>query len=312
MPSRHDRFDPKRIRPVPVSEVGHKVRVERFGKPIAKGARVDDFLRSLPSLLAARDLNRTIDRIVEAKRCSAPVLFLFGAHVVKCGLAPILIPLIEEGIIDGLATNGAGAIHDYEIARFGTTSEDVPANLPKGIFGMARETAEGINGAVAEGAAEDMGFGESIGRALAEGNARHADRSLFAAAYRAGVPMTVHVAIGTDIVHMHESADGAAIGRATMLDFLTFTALVGKLTEKSVVLHAGSAVILPEVLLKAVAMLQNACSPPGDFLAVNCDMNRMYRPTQNVLRRPSGEGIDLTGHHEILLPLIAAGVRERL
>ncbi|MFH1277002.1 MAG: hypothetical protein ABIK65_01270 [Candidatus Eisenbacteria bacterium] len=312
LPSKHDRFDLNRIKPVPVSDVGHKVRVEQFGKTMKKGTSVEALLRGLPDLLAARDMNRAIDRIVAAKKSGAPVLFLFGAHVIKCGLAPVLIPLIRDGIVSGLATNGAGAIHDYEIARFGTTSENVAENLPKGIFGMSGETAEGINGALRDGLAEGLGFGESIGRALAEGKAAHKDVSLFAAAYEAGIPFTVHVALGTDIVHMHKSASGEATGEATMRDFLTFTALVEKLTGESVVLHAGSAVVLPEVLLKAVSMCRNAGSPPGEFLAVNCDMNRMYRPTQNVLRRPSGEGIDLAGHHEILLPLLVAGIYGRL
>ncbi|MBM3319443.1 MAG: hypothetical protein FJY73_02065 [Candidatus Eisenbacteria bacterium] len=312
MPPRRDRFDRKRIRSVPVAGIGHKVRIEQFASPIEKDAAVGDLLRSLPDLLAARDLNRVIDRIVSAARAKDPVLFLFGAHVVKCGLAPVLIPLIREGIVTALATNGAAAIHDYEIARFGSTSENVPENLPKGIFGMARETAEGMNRAAREGAKEGIGLGEAVGRALVREKAPHRERSIFAAAYEACVPISVHVAVGTDIVHMHESADGAAIGEATMLDFLAFVASVETLTDRSVVLHAGSAVILPEVFLKAVAMVQSAGKPPAKFLAVDLDMNRAYRPTENVLRRPSGEGIHLTGHHEILIPLLAAGIRGRL
>lgn len=312
MPPRRDRFDRKRIRSVPVAGIGHKVRIEQFASPIEKDAAVGDLLRSLPDLLAARDLNRVIDRIVSASRAKDPVLFLFGAHVVKCGLAPVLIPLIREGIVTALATNGAAAIHDYEIARFGSTSENVPENLPKGIFGMARETAEGMNRAAREGAKEGIGLGEAVGRALVREKAPHRERSIFAAAYEACVPISVHVAVGTDIVHMHESADGAAIGEATMLDFLAFVASVETLTDRSVVLHAGSAVILPEVFLKAVAMVQSAGKPPAKFLAVDLDMNRAYRPTENVLRRPSGEGIHLTGHHEILIPLLAAGIRGRL
>ncbi len=312
MPSRFDRFDPKRIRPAAVESLNHKVHVDQFGTSVGKGATVDDLLRSLPGILAARDLCTVIDRVADAKRSGAPVLFLFGAHVVKCGLAPVMIPLIEQGVIAGLATNGAGAIHDYEIARFGSTSEDVPSNLQKGLFGMSRETAEGMNGEIARGLEEDMGIGEALGRALERDRAPYRESSLLAAAWRAGIPFTVHVALGTDIVHMHPSASGEAIGKATMIDFHTFVASVEKLTGKSVVLHAGSAVILPEVLLKAAAMLQSAGTPPAPFLAVNCDMNRAYRPTQNVLRRPAGEGIDLTGHHEILLPLLAAGILSRL
>jgi hypothetical protein len=312
MPSRHERFDPGRIRAVPVARVGHKVNVDRFGRPAGAGATVDGLLRSLPDLLAARDLNRAIDRVAAAARAKDPVLLLFGAHVVKCGLAPVLIPLIRDGIVRAIATNGAGAIHDYEIARFGSTSENVPENLLKGLFGMAEETAEGLNRIAREGADAGLGFGEAIGRALVLEEAPHRERSFFAAAHEAGIPATVHVALGTDIVHMHPSASGKAIGEATMNDFLSFVASVEKLTDRSVVLHAGSAVILPEVFLKAVAMLQSAGKPPGRFLAVNFDMNRSYRPTENVLRRPSGEGIDLAGHHEILLPLLVAGVYARI
>jgi hypothetical protein len=312
MASRHDRFDPKRIRPVPVKDVGHKVRIEAFARPARSGASVADFLDSLPDLLAARDLNRVIEQTASAVRTKDPVLFLFGAHVVKCGLAPVVIDLVRRGVVCGLATNGAAAIHDYEIARFGSTSEDVPSNLPKGLFGMSKETAEGLNRIVREGAESDLGFGEALGRAIVEGEAPHRDRSLFGAAYDAGVPITVHVALGTDIVHMHASASGEAIGKATMIDFLTFVSCVEKLTDRSVVLHAGSAVILPEVFLKAVAMLRSAKKPPAAFLAVNLDMNRGYRPTENVLRRPAGEGIQITGHHEILIPLLAAGILSRL
>lgn len=312
MPSRFDRFDTDRIRPVPVGELNHKVRLEQFGRPAPVGGTADDLLRSMPSLLAARNLNEAIDAVVEAKRKGAPVLLLFGAHVVKCGLAPCLIPLIRNGIVTGLATNGAGVIHDYEIARFGSTSENVPENLDAGRFGMGRETAEGINRIIREGLADDLGIGESLGRALTGEEAPHRDVSFLAAAYESGIPFTVHVAIGTDIIHMHPSVSGEETGRATMLDFRTFVAGVEKLQDESVVLHVGSAVILPEVFLKAVSMVRNAGGRPVDFLAVNFDMIRAYRPAQNVIGRPCGRGIDLTGHHEIMLPLLAAGIHERL
>lgn len=312
MPTRHERFDRKRIKPVPIGELNHKVRVEQFGKEIPRAGSVGDLLSALPDILAGRQLNRAIERVVAAHREGAPVPLLFGAHVIKCGLAPAIIPLMQDRIVTSLSTNGAGAIHDYEIARFGTTSENVPENLAAGIFGMGRETAEGMHGAVHRGLAEDLGLGESLGKALAEEGAPHGGKSLLTAAWECNIPFTVHVALGTDITHMHPTASGGELGEASYRDFLTLVAQFEKLTDLSVLLHVGSAVLLPEVVLKAVAMLRNALSPPGDYLAVNFDMNRSYRPLQNVLSRPAGEGIDLTGHHEIMIPLFVAGIYERL
>lgn len=312
MRGRRDRFDRSRIRPVETGKLNHKVKVEQFGSPVARGASVAEFLDSLPDILAARELNRAIRRAAEARRAGAPIPLLFGAHVIKCGLAPVLVPLVRDRIVSSLSTNGAGAIHDYEIARFGATSEDVPENLGAGIFGMGAETADGMNEAIRRGLGEDLGLGDSLGRALVEGEAPHRKRSLLAASWEAGVPFTVHVAVGTDIVHMHPSASGGEIGEASYRDFLTLVAQFEELTDRSVLLHVGSAVVLPEVVLKAVAMLRNAGAPPGDYLAVNFDMNRSYRPLTNVLSRPAGEGIDLTGHHEIMIPLFVAGIYERL
>ncbi len=308
MTRRHDRFDRGRIRPFPTAELNHKVDTGLFARSADENRPVGDFLESLPDILAARDLNHAIARTAKAMREGASVPFLFGAHVIKVGLAPCLIPFVREGRFTSLSTNGAGAIHDWEIARFGATSENVPSNLAAGKFGMGDETAAGMNEAIRRGLEDDLGLGEALGRALVEEKAPHRDVSLLAAAWESGVPMTIHVGVGTDITHMHPSASGGDIGEASYRDFLTLVASFEKLTDASVLLHVGSAVILPEVVLKAVAMLRNAGSPPGDYLAVNFDMNRSYRPLQNVLSRPAGEGIDLTGHHEIMIPLFTAGV----
>ncbi len=312
MTPKQERFDRNRLKPVSVRDVKHKVRVEQFGKSIPGGASADELLRSLPDILAARNLNRAIDAVVHANQEGAPVLLLFGAHVIKVGLAPALIPLIRDGIVSGIATNGAGAIHDWEIAWNGSTSENVSENLDAGIFGMAEETSAGIHGAIRAGLADDLGLGESLGRAIDGGAAPHRKHSFLSAAYETGTPFTVHVGIGTDIIHMHKDASGEDLGRASYNDFLTLVSLFEKLTDHSVLLHVGSAVILPEVSLKAVAMLRNAGSPPGDYLAVDFDMNSSYRPLKNVLSRPAGDGIHITGHHEIMLPLFVAGIYARL
>ncbi len=312
MTSKHERFDRKRIRPVPTADLNYKVKIDQFGRTASRGGSVDELLRSLPDILAAKDLVRAIDRVAAAHAAKSPVPLLFGAHVIKCGLAPCLIPLVRDGIVSSLSTNGAGAIHDYEIARFGATSENVRENLGEGKFGMGGETADGMHGAIREGMEDDLGLGEALGRALNEGKAPHREHSLLAAAWENGVPMTIHVAIGTDITHMHPSASGELIGEATYRDFLTLVAQFEGLTDSSVLLHVGSAVLLPEIVLKAVAMLRNAGSPPGNYLAVNFDMNRSYRPLQNVLSRPAGDGIDLTGHHEIMIPLFVAGLYEKI
>jgi deoxyhypusine synthase len=273
---------------------------------------VADLLDSLPDVLAARDLRTLIDRLEQTIRGAREWLFLLGGHVVKTGVAPLLIPMIERRWISCLAMNGSAAVHDLEIAHFGATSEVVEENLADGSFGMARETADLLNGAASRARSAGEGFGETLGRELLE--APHAQHSLLAAAARAGIPATIHVALGTDIVHQHPSADGGAIGEASLRDFRILAARVAAL-EGGVVLNVGSAVLLPEVFLKALTVARNLGHEVEDFAAVNFDMIRHYRPLANVVSRPTrgkGWGAHLTGHHELLLPLLGAALEDRL
>lgn len=290
-----------------------KVDLGDEGTPLAPGSSVGALLASLPRLLGAADLNTAIDAWARAWQRDRLVLFGFGAHLIKVGLAPIIVDLMERGAIGGLMMNGAGCVHDLELALFGRTSEDVGPALDAGRFGVARETAERLNGAIARGRADGLGMGAAIGRDILESRDPHAHRSVLATAHRLGLPVTVHVAIGTDIHHMHPSADGAALGETSYRDFETLCALVARL-EDGVVLHVGSAVILPEVFLKALAVARNLGHRVARLTTVNCDFVRQYRPERNIVERPTrlaGQGISLVGHHEILVPLLAAGVVER-
>ena len=283
------------------------------GRPVAPGASFAQWLDALPKLLGAAELQAAIDAWGRAWRGEKLVLFGFGAHLIKVGLAPVVVDLLERGAIGGLMMNGAGCVHDLELAMLGRTSEDVGPALDAGRFGVARETALRLNGAIARGRVDGLGMGAAIGRDIAESKDPHAARSVLATAHRLGIPVTVHAAIGTDIHHMHPSADGAAIGETSYRDFETLCALVAEL-EGGVVLHVGSAVILPEVFLKALAVARNLGHRVERFTTVNCDFVRQYRPERNVVERPTrraGRGISLVGHHEILVPLLASGVVER-
>ncbi|MEZ4283005.1 MAG: hypothetical protein R3F21_25695 [Myxococcota bacterium] len=290
-----------------------KVGLGDEGRPLAPGASVAALLESLPKLLGGADLNAAIEAWARAWQRDRMILFGFGAHLIKVGLAPIVVDLMERGAIGGLMMNGAGCVHDLELAMLGRTSEDVGPALDAGRFGVARETAERLNAAIARGREEGLGMGAAIGRDIAEAGDPHASRSVLAAAHRLGLPVTVHVAIGTDIHHMHPSADGAALGETSYRDFETLCRLVAKL-EDGFVLHAGSAVILPEVFLKALAVARNLGHRVARLTTVNLDFVRQYRPERNIVERPTrlaGRGISLVGHHEILVPLLAAGVVER-
>lgn len=269
------------------------------------------FLDSLPDVLKARDLRAVARAVATARRRGRPVILMMGAHPVKCGLNPVVIDLLKKGIVTGLATNGAGAIHDFELACWGKTSEDVQSGLEDGSFGMSRETADLINGAVIQGDAQEMGFGESLGLVLNEGKFPHLGHSLLTACYRLKVPLTVHVAVGTDIVHQHPSADGAAIGSASHRDFRILAAQVSRLSGGAVI-NLGSSVVLPEVFLKALTVARNTGHKVSNFTAANFDMIQHYRPNQNVVSRPvasGGRGYSITGHHEIMLPLLAAMIK---
>jgi hypothetical protein len=290
-----------------------KVGLRDEGRPLAPGATVAELLDSLPGLLGAADLNAAIDAWARAWRRDRLVLFGFGAHLIKVGLAPIVVDLLERGAIGGLMMNGAGCVHDLELAMLGRTSEDVGPALDAGRFGVARETAERLNGAIARGRADGLGMGAAVGRDIHESGDPHAGRSVLATAHRLGIPVTVHVAIGTDVHHMHPSADGAALGETSYRDFETLCGLVARL-EDGVVIHVGSAVILPEVFLKALAVARNLGHRVARLTTVNSDFVRQYRPERNVVERPTrlaGRGLSLIGHHEIVVPLLAAGVVER-
>jgi hypothetical protein len=277
----------------------------QFARPVPPppGA-VKALLESMPDLLGARALRRLAAAMVAARAAKAPILFGVGAHVLKVGLSPLLIDLLERGFVQGVAMNGAGAIHDAELALIGATSEDVGSALADGSFGMARDTAEFLNGAIARGAKEGLGFGESVARAIDAANAKHRELSLLWSCWKRGVPATVHVTLGADIVHMHPSADGAAIGAASLRDFRRFGEVVATL-QGGVYANVGSAVTLPEVFLKALAIARNLGFQVDRFTTANLDQLPHYRPRVNVLDRPAGgESYDLRGQHEILLPLL--------
>jgi len=287
-----------------------KVQKEALARPLGEDATVGDFLDALPQILAAGDLRAVIAATVDAHRRGRPVVLAIGAHVIKVGLNPLIIDLMERRIVTALALNGAGIIHDFELAFIGQTSEDVAAELEDGRFGMAEETATYLNDAIARAAAHGIGIGQGVGQMILAGHFPHTQYSLLAAATRLNIPATVHVAIGTDIIHMHPSASGPAIGESAMIDFRRYTEGVADL-EGGVYFNIGSAVLLPEVFLKALTVARNLGRVVQNFTVVNMDFIQHYRPMTNVVKRPTqchGQGYSLIGHHEILFPLLAAGI----
>lgn len=313
--SRYPEFDLNGVRTQSVTERKSKVRVVDFAGSPRPGISFIDFLKGLPNILAGPELSQIATEVVTARKNNRAVVVSLGGHVVKTGLAPVLISLMERGLITCLAVNGALAIHDAEIALFGVTSEDVVSGLNTGTFGMAAETAAFYNDTIREGVHKGEGIGECLGRALIEQNADYAADSLLASAYQLNVPITVHIALGTDIVHCHPNADGAALGEGTLRDFRILTQQMQNLAGGGVLMNLGSAVVLPEVLLKAVALLRNR-DPQGftDFLGVNFDFIQHYRSNQQVVSRVKsigGRGIALTGHHEIMIPLLAQAIVEQ-
>jgi len=307
----YEEFDLSRIRTYPLASRTSKAHVDDFARPVIAGGSFTQWFDSLPAILGARDVRRVAGAIVDAKRRDGGIIWGLGAHVIKTGVSPVLIDLMERGYVSALATNGAGIIHDFEIALSGGTSEDVDDALGPGRFGMAEETGRLLNEAIRRGAAEQMGLGQAVAHFLAGLNAPHAGRSLAVTAHRLRIPLTVHVAIGTDVIHMHPDASGAAIGETSLRDFRYFTSAVSRL-QGGVYLNCGSAVILPEVFLKAIALARNQGAALDRLTTVDIDFLRMYRPQTNVVTRPvagtKGRGISLVGHHEILIPLIAAAV----
>lgn len=311
--SRYPEIDLSRIRSYPVAERSSLVGADALYRPPSDPGSFAEFWSSLPDVLAARDLRDLVERIRTARRRGAGVLVMAGAHVIKTGLAPGLIRLMDEGLITGIALNGAGAIHDLELAFFGRTSEDVSAGLHEGRFGMARETSLWINQWTREASECEEGLGEGLGRAFHEGAGEGRERSLLAAAWRLGIPATVHLAIGADINHQHPEFSGAAAGDATARDFRIFCQVVSTLAE-GVALNLGSAVILPEVFLKAVSVCVNLGTRFTDLTTAALDFQRQYRPAENVVRRPTllgGRGYYFVGHHEIILPLLVQALLYR-
>lgn len=307
--------DLARLRTQPLSARRHKVRVADFARPVDPAAGLDAFLDGLGPLLAVNELRGLADAVAGARRAGRHAIWALGGHVVKCGVAPVLIDLMERGQVTALCLNGAAAIHDWEIAVCGATSEDVDASLPDGTFGTAEETGRAFADAARAAAAAGRGLGEVLGPRLESTGAAHRDVSLLAAAARCNVPVTVHVAIGCDVVHAHPAADGATAGAASFVDFRRLVTLVGEL-DGGVWLNVGSAVQLPEVFLKALSAARNLGAPPAAFATANLDMQRHYRTAENVLRRP-GAGVEgarsfqLVGHHELQIPLLAAEILRR-
>ncbi|MBU0970316.1 MAG: hypothetical protein KKC20_06690 [Proteobacteria bacterium] len=290
------------------------VSKDAFACAWKKGGRLPDFLASLPAILAGNDINAVIQAIARAAREKKQVCFSMGGHVIKTGMNPIIIDLMEKEILTMISMNGSGIIHDLEVAYTGSTSEDVAATLKDGSFGMAKETSDLLNQAIKNADKQSIGLGRAVGEMILAENLPHQHLSLNAAGARLNIPVTVHVAIGTDIIHMHPDFDAGACGAASHMDFKRFTARIAGL-EKGVFINAGSAVILPEVFLKAVTLARNLGACLDEFTTVNLDFIRHYRPMTNVINRPTlgrGKGYAIVGHHEILIPLIAAGVIESL
>ena len=298
----------------PLGERKSKVHLGDFSKPWIQGGTFKQWLENLPEILASKDFKQITCAMAQAFEKGKVTILAMGAHPIKVGLNPIIIDLMERGLISGIAMNGAGIVHDSELAMVGKTSEDVPEQLEEGKFGMSEETGRFLNGAIRDGAKGDCGLGQAVGAMLVKENFPHNRQSLLARAYELDIPVTVHVAIGTDVIHCHPDVDGAALGRTSHLDFRIFAGLVSRLDE-GVFINLGSAVLLPEVFLKALSLVRNLGYPVKNLTTVNMDFIRHYRPMTNVVNRPTqegGKGYALLGHHEIMFPLLAAAVIEEI
>ena len=314
MPKQHQQIDISKVKTISILSRKSKVRKKDFAQVFSpKKDSFAKFLRSFPHILVAEDLRTFVDDVVRSRRNGKPVIVLIGAHVIKVGLSPLLIDLLQKKIITCIGMNSAAAIHDVETALWGTTSEDVEANISDGKFGMAKETGEFINGALSRGMKEStLGYGEVVGKALQ--HAPNKKLSVLAECYRLGVPTTVHAAIGTDIIHQQPSMNGAATGELSFRDFKILCNVVKDLRDGGVVMNVGSAVVLPEVFLKALTVARNLGFKAKGFTTANFDMIQHYRPRMNVVHRPtknSGTGYMFTGHHEIMIPLVCAMIKEK-
>jgi len=298
------------VKTYPLASRPSKVTVEEFARPVSEPASAHDFLNSLPNILAVRSLRELSRRIKIAREIDKPVIWGIGGHVIKTGMSPVIIDLMQRGYVNAIAANGSVLVHDAEIALAGSTSEDVDASLGAGAFGAANETGELLNAAARAGAVDGLGLGEALGRALTQQDPPHRRYSLLCAAYEKRVPFTAHVTIGADIGHFHPTADGAALGQTTHTDFRLLAELVRRMDGGGVYLNIGSAVVLPEVFLKAVTLVRNLGHSLSDITTANMDFVQSYRPLTNVVRRPvaggAGRGYSITGHHELMIPLLAA------
>ncbi len=307
-------LDFSKIRTYALEERANKVAVADFARVHESGGSFADFLEKLPNFLAAADFKKVVAAIVAAVRTDRPVLLMMGAHPIKCGLNPLIVDLMRRRVISAVAFNGAGAIHDFETAFQGETSEDVQRGLDDGSFGMVDETPRLMNAAIEVGVRRGLGAGEALGRAIADGAFVNRHLSILNTGIEMNAPVTVHIAIGTDIIHQHPTTSGAALGEASYRDFQRFASVVAQL-EGGVVLNIGSAVIMPEVFLKALTIARNLGNTVSNFTTANFDMIRHYRPSENVVRRPThlgGQGFYIVGHHELMIPLLFAAVVEEL
>jgi hypothetical protein len=307
-------LDFRSIRTYPLRERENKVHRDQLARIWKKGGSFAEFLDSLPRILVGNDFRAVVDATGAAVHNQHPVLVMMGAHPIKCGLTPIFVHLMERGVISAVAFNGAGAIHDFELALTGQTSEDVQHGLDDGSFGMADETGRLMNRALAEGVQQGIGAGRALGQAILTGKFPNKELSILHQGVVSNIPVTVHIAVGTDIIHQHPTTDGAVLGEASYLDFQKLAAVVAKI-EGGLVINIGSAVIMPEVFLKALTIARNLGHTIEHFTTVNFDMIRHYRPTENVVRRPTakgGRGYYIIGRHELMIPLWAAAVLEKL
>jgi len=312
MKSRFKKLDFQKVKTYSIHDRFSKVTPQDFAKIISSKSTIKHFLDSLPEILVGKDFKEFIRLYLKAIKEKNTIIWMIGAHTIKCGLSPLIIELMKEKKITHLAMNGAGAIHDVEIAMWGKTSEDVASGLKDGSFGMARETAEFINNSLTENRDSNKGYGEILGEKLVRVNAKNKELSLLTMAYLEEIPLTLHPALGTEIVHQHPNFDGAAFGEKSLLDFQVFSDSLSKLNKGSIVCNIGSAVILPEVFLKALTVVRNLGYPAFGFYTAVFDMIRHYRPTVNVMQRPTqngGKGYYFIGHHEIMIPLLAAALQ---
>ena len=313
MPSIYDDLKPlelDEVKTYPLASRTSKVKLNDFAGPVGGEESLREFLESLPNVLAVQTLRKIAERVQRARELGKPIIWGIGGHVIKTGLAPLIIDLMKRGYVSAIAANGSVLVHDAEIAIIGATSEDVEATLSEGVFGGADETGRLLNAAAQEGASDQIGLGEAVGRHLAAMKPEHQHYSLLCAAYESKVPFTVHLTIGGDIAHFHPTADGAHLGATSHTDFKLLAELVRRMDGGGVYLNIGSAVVLPEVFLKCVTLVRNLGHPFSNITTANFDFIQSYRPQTNVVRRPTekgaGEGFSITGHHELTIPLLAA------